>query len=234
MKKWAVVTGCAKGIGREIALALAREGYNIIGTYLTSKDDIQKLQSRIETIGMKFDFYKLDLENYDEVNLFCVNVINLYKKIDILVNNASLSLDDEFYNKTVEEFERVMKVNVISPFLLIKNLSKIMNDGRIINISSTDGINTYSKYNIDYSASKAALINMTKSLSLELENNKIYSICPNWVNTETIKNMNIDYLNSEMRRIGQYKLIDPKEVANKVIEILECNYKSGSIIVMEG
>ena len=86
---------------------------------------------------------------------------------------------------------------------------------------------------MDYSASKAGLINLTKSLALELENIRIYGVCPNWVNTESIREMDPLYLKEEMERINQKELIDPKEVSKKVIKIIEGNLKSGSIIVME-
>lgn len=234
MRSVALITGCAKGIGREIALTLARDGYDIIGTYLTSEDDILSLKKKIEFIGVKFDYYKLDLSNESEINSFCNSIKNKYKNIDILINNAALSMDCEFEDKTKEEFMKVLEVNLVGPFLLIKNLYTILDGGIIINISSTDGINTYQTLNIDYSASKAALINLTKSLALKLENIKIYALCPNWVNTESIREMDQEYLKNELKRIGQYKLIEPNQVADKVIEIINSNIKSGSIIVMEG
>lgn len=234
MRSVALITGCAKGIGREIALTLARDGYDIIGTYLTSEDDILSLKKKVEFIGVKFDYYKLDLSNESEINSFCNSIKNKYKNIDILINNAALSMDCEFEDKTKEEFMKVLEVNLVGPFLLIKNLYTILDGGIIINISSTDGINTYQTLNIDYSASKAALINLTKSLALKLENIKIYALCPNWVNTESIREMDQEYLKNELKRIGQYKLIEPNQVADKVIEIINSNIKSGSIIVMEG
>ena len=128
---------------------------------------------------------------------------------------------------------KVLEVNLVGPFILIQKLENLMDRGIIINISSTDGINTYSRYNMDYSASKAGLINLTKSLALELENIKIYSICPNWVNTESTREMNFNYLKEEMKRVHQHKLISPIEVAKKVIELIDSNKKSGSIVVME-
>lgn len=233
MKKIAMITGCAKGIGKEIALELARDGYDIIGTYNTSINEINKLKVRIESIGVKFNSYKLDLLNETEINNFCNNIKEQYNKIDILVNNAALSLDNNFLDKTSKEFRDILQVNLISPFLLIQKLNSILDNGVIINISSTDGINTYSKLNMDYSASKAGLINLTKTLSLELENIRIYAICPNWVNTESVREMNPEYLKEELERIGQRNLIEPTDVAKKVIKLIEGNLKSGSIIVME-
>ena len=234
MKRVALITGCSKGIGREIALELARDGFDIIGTYNTDLDNIRDLKEKIDNIGVCFDYYKLDLTNDNNVNEFLNNIRNKYTKIDLLINNASLSLDNEFEYKTKEEFMKVLEVNLVGPFILIQGLIKLLDDGIIINISSTDGISTYTKLNIDYSASKAGLINLTKSLSLILNNIKVYAICPNWVDTESIREMNQDYLKEEMKRIGQYCLIDPKDISNKILEILYSDLKSGSIIIMEG
>ena len=102
----------------------------------------------------------------------------------------------------------------------------------VINIASTDGIDTYSSLNIDYSASKAGLINLTKSLALTLPNIKILAICPNWVETESIKEMNQEYLKQEMKRINQKQLIKPDEISKKIINIINSDIKSGEIIVM--
>lgn len=233
MKKNALVTGCAKGIGREIALDLARSGYNIIATYNTSLKEIEELRKKIEYIGVKFDLYKLDISNEDNINEMCNEIKDKYEKIDVLVNNAALAIDNEFLNKTKEEFMKILEVNLVGPFLLIQKLYNLLTNSKIINIASTDGINTYSKLSMDYSASKAALINLTKSLALEFENAKVYAICPNWVNTEAIREMNPDYLKEELDRIGQKKLIEPKEVSHKLIELIESDEISGSIIVME-
>lgn len=234
MKKTAIITGCSRGIGREIALELARDGYNIIGTYNKHLEEIQSLKNKIESIGVNFDYYKLDLSIDLELNNFLCAIKNKYEKIDVLINNASISIDNEFALKTKDEFMKVLEVNLVGPFLLVQSLSNLMDNGVIINISSTDGINTYTKLNIDYSSSKAGLINLTKSLALILDNIRVYAICPNWVNTESIKEMNQDYLKEEMDRVGQKRLIERNEIASKVINLIDSNLKSGSVIVMEG
>lgn len=234
MRRTALITGCAKGIGKEIALDLARSGYNIIATYNTSLKEINELKSKIENIGVNFDLYKLDLSNEHNINDVCNNLKEKYVNIDVLVNNAALSLDNNFLDKNKEEFMKVLEVNLVGPFLLIQKLNSLLINSKVINISSTDGINTYSKLSMDYSASKAGLINLTKSLALELQNIKVYALCPNWVDTESIREMNPDYLKEELNRVGQKKLIDPKEVSHKILDIIESDMESGSIIVMEG
>ena len=233
MRKIAIVTGCTSGIGFEISLELARRGYDIIGTYNTSLEKICSLSKKIDVVGVKFYYFKVDLINNLDIDNFCSYIRNNFKHIDLLINNAALELDCEFDLKTREEFIDILKVNLVAPFSLIQKLYKIMNDGIIINISSTDGIDTYNKLNIDYSASKAALINLTKSLSITLDDVKICAICPNFVNTKSVQDMNQDYLKEEMKRIGQHKLIDPKFIAYKIIKVIQSDIKSGSIIVVE-
>lgn len=233
MKKVALVTGCSKGIGKEIALELARDGYDIIGTYKDSLKEIELLKKRIEAIGVNFEYYKLDLKKDSEINSLCAIIRKNHEKLDVLVNNAAKSIDNTFVEKTKKEFMEVLEVNLVGPFILIQQLYNLLENGIIINVASTDGINTYSVLNMDYSASKAGLINLTKSLALELKNTRIYSICPNWVNTESIKEMNQDYLKDELKRINQKQLIEPKDVANEVIKIIDSDLNSGSIIIME-
>ena len=159
MKKIAIVTGCAKGIGKEIALELARDGYNIIGTCNTSLLEMFELKNKIEAIGVKFYSYKVNFLNDEEVINFVTDIKNKFGYIDVLVNNAALALDNSFKEKKMEEFQAVLQVNLITPFILIQKLCDIIKDGVIINISSTNGIDTYTKLDMDYSASKAGLIN---------------------------------------------------------------------------
>ena len=233
MRKIALITGVSKGLGSILAYEFACYGYDIIGTYNSDLNGVLKLKEKINRIGINFDCYKLDLSNVDNTNSFIKEIKSKYNNIDLLINNAALSLDNDFIYKTREEFMKVLEVNLVGPFSLVQGLCSIMNDGVIINIGSTDGINTYSTYNIDYSASKAGLINLTKSLSLALDNIRVYCICPNWMDTDAIREMNPDYLMSEMKRIGQKELIDPKLIANKIIGLIEGNNDSGSIIVVE-
>ena len=233
MRKIALITGVSKGLGSVLAYELACFGYDIVGTYNKGLDEVSRLKEKIDKIGVKFDYYKLDLNSTESTNNFIKTVKENYERVDLLINNAALSLDNDFIYKTKDEFMKVLEVNLVGPFLLVQGLCGIMNDGVIVNISSTDGINTYSTYNMDYSASKAGLINLTKSLSLALDNIRVYAICPNWMNTDAIREMNPDYLKDEMNRIGQRELIDPKLIADKIINLIDSKTKSGSIIVVE-
>ena len=145
---------------------------------------------------------------------------------------AAISLDNSFLNKTKEEFLSVLTVNLVGTFLTNQIYSRYIDNGLIINVSSTDGIDTFSKYNIDYSASKAGIINMTKSISMSTTN-KVLCVCPNWIDSYTTNSMNKDYLLSELKRIKQDRLIKIDEFTRSMYEIINTNYDTGSIIRMD-
>lgn len=232
--KIVVITGAARGIGKETAYYFAKQGASLILTYNTNKDLLENIVSDIKNkYNISVDGIKCDLTSELEIEDLYNFIKDKYQKVDILINNAALSLDNDFINKTKDEFMQVLEVNVVGTFLITKYLSKLMNNGYIFNISSTDAIDTYSPLNIDYSASKAAINNMTKSLSLVL-NSKVISICPNWVNTEAIQEMNQDYLKDELIRIGQDKLISPITIPKTIDKLIKENIETGSIIRIDG
>ena len=230
--KIVLITASTRGIGLACVKACAKEGATV---YMAARNlELAKEEAdRLNSQGCNVKYVYNDASKPESYITMTEEVIKDAGRIDVLINNAALSLDNNFLDKTKEEFMKVLEVNLVGPFLLIQKLYNLLSNSKIINIASTDGINTYSKLSMDYSASKAGLINLTKSLALELEDAKVYALCPNWVDTEAIREMDPSYLKEEMNRIGQKKLINAKEVSNKVIEIIENDLKSGSIIVME-
>ena len=118
-----------------------------------------------------------------------------------------------------EEFMKVLEVNVVGTFLVTKYLCNNVTN-TIVNVSSTDSEDTYSLLNIDYSSSKAAVNIITKTFALKLKKIKVIGVMPNWTNTESIKEMNQDYLKEEMNRIGQEKLEEPNIVASNIVDLI--------------
>lgn len=228
-----LVTGAYRGIGKEIVNYFANLGVNIIMTYHNKVNETKELASLIcDQYHVNVDCYYLDLANEKSVQELSNIVKDKYGKIDYLVNNAALSLDSYLYDKTKEEFMSVLEVNVVGTFLMMKYFDKIV-EGFIFNMSSTDGIDTGSIYSIDYNASKSAINTITKTFSLE-SNNKIISICPNWVDVISTREIDKNYLDSELKRIKQEKLIDVKVIPKVIDDCIKKNTPSGSIIRIEG
>ena len=123
---------------------------------------------------------------------------------------------------------RVLEVNLVGTFLCSQIYSRYIDDGMIINIASTDGIDTCSQYSIDYSSSKAGIINMSKSISLAT-NNRVLCICPNWIDSNSTRSMNLEYLESELVRIGQSRLITMEEFIYGFDKIINSKFNSGDI-----
>ena len=227
----AVITGASVGIGYNLALKLANLGYDLYLTYYNNQTNILKLKEEIENeTKVKCYINKLDLKNEQNIIEVCHDILTKFSKINILVNNASISNDNLFLDKTKEEFMQVLEVNVVGTFLITKYLIENIKDF-VINMSSTDGIDTYSIYNLDYAISKSAIIQLTKSMSLIFPNIKTIAIAPNWVETESTLEIDKTYLENELKRIGQKKLISIDTVSNKIIDIIKNNnIKSGEVI----
>ncbi len=217
----AIVTGSSKGIGKELIKGFAKRGIDVIITYNTSEREALLLKKEIEdNYNVKSFIYKCDLSNEEDIKKLKESILKEYKNIDILINNAALSLDNSFDDKTKEEFMKVLEVNVVGTFLITKNLYKYMNKGTIVNISSTDSEDTYNEYNIDYSVSKAGINMLTKEEALIFDNIKVIGVMPNWTNTESVLEMNPEFLKNELKRIGQEKLEDKEEVASRIIDLI--------------
>jgi len=221
-----LITGGAQGLGASLAINFAKNKHDLLLTYLTNKEKAFELAQYIkEKYNVKCIVKQLDITSEEDVN----EMFDSYN-IDIVINNASLSSDNYIEEKSLEEFMKVIKVNLGGTYIMCKYAKEAK---YIINISSTDGINTYSPISLDYSASKAGIINLTKNLSLYYKDKKIYCACPNWINTESVLNMNPEYLKKEMNRIGQEKLLDKDYVAKKIYDLINSDKKSGSVVIID-
>ena len=232
-----LITGASTGIGHDLALKLASQNYNLLLTYNSNELLCKKLQKEIKnSYNIKCFIEKCDLRNEEDIKHIISTFQNKLGKLDVLVNNASVSHDNLIIDKTKEEFMDVLNVNLIGTFLMSKYAINILNNNSIIiNMTSTDGIDTCSLYNIDYSASKAGIIQLTKVFALSYNNFRTVAIAPNWVDTESTREMDEKYLQDELIRIDQKRLISKEEVIKKIIHIIvDKNIKSGSLIRIDG
>ncbi len=221
-----LITGASKGLGKSIAYIFAKNGYDVLIGYFTNKDLAFKLSNDLNNkFHSKSIPLYIDITNETKVK----EIFNNYD-IDIVINNAAISKDCYIEDKSLDEFMSILKVNIGGTYTVCKYAK---NTKLIINISSKDGIDTYNPISLDYSASKSAIINLTKNLSLYYNNTKLYCVCPGWIDVESVKEMNPKYLKEEMLRVGQKELINPDKLALDIYNLKDSNLKSGSVIVID-
>ncbi len=216
-----LIIGGSTDIGINLAKYLTKFNYNVIVTYNNHMIDDTNIKS-----------IKCDITLESDIEKTISYVISNYGKIDILINMAAISNDGDYQLLTKEDFMKVLEVNLVGFFLVNKIYSKYVSDGIVINVSSTDGIDTYSAYSMFYSASKAGLINLTKSMSLALAN-KVLCIAPNWIDSDTTRGMNQDYLENELKRIGQDRLITIDEFCDGIYKLINGDSDTGSVFRMD-
>lgn len=235
----ALVTGASKGIGRAIAYNLAQNGYDVVIGYNT---DIDGANETLEEVKKYSDgmIFKCDISNELEVKNMVENIISKYGDINLLVNNAGIAIDKPFEDKNVEDFRRILDVNLIGTFLVSKYVGKYMmgnKSGVIINISSNNALNAYYPESLDYDASKAGVISLTHNLAKQYAPYiRINAICPGWVNTDMNKNMDLEYKNSILKNIKLGRFAEPSEIADLVVFLGsdKASYINDSIITIDG
>ena len=239
--KTVLVTGASRGLGRSIIIKFAENNYNVVINYNNSKKEALELDRYIkDNYQVEVLTMKADGGNEIEVKNMFNEIINKFNSIDIVVNNAGIAIDTIFEDKTVDNFHKILDTNLIGTFLVSKYASKYMLEkkyGNIINISSTNGIDTYYPYSMDYDASKAGIISLTKNLSKELSPYiRVNCICPGWIITDMSNSLDKEYMNREMTKINLKRFADPMEIANVVYFIAsdDASYVNGSIISVDG
>lgn len=230
-----LVTGSSKGIGKATILKYAKEGYDVVINYNGSLDAALEVEKEAKEYGVNTLVVKCDISNEEEVKEM-VNIIkDKFGKVDVLVNNAGIAIDTTFEDKTVDNFRRTLDVNLIGTFLVSKYIAKIMDKGVIINVSSTNGLDTTYPESLDYDASKAGVISLTHNLATEFAPNiRVNAICPGWVNTEMNKELDSEFVKAETAKIKLGRFAEPSEIAEAIYNISISSYINDSIIRVDG
>lgn len=242
MNKVVLITGGAKGIGRAIALELAKNNYDIVINYLTSHKEAMELKETIiQNYGVQCLAIKADISLENEVDYMITTIESKLHGVDILINNAAIDLSNLFHLKNADDFRRTLDVNVVGAFNCCQRVYKHMLEkeyGRIINISSTNGINTYYPMCIDYDASKAALISLTHNLAFEFAPYiHVNCIAPGFIGTENeLDGYDEEFLKQEQEKIMVNRYGQPEEVAYLVKFLIsdEANFINNTIIRIDG
>lgn len=239
--KVAIITGATQGIGKATAIEMAKENCNLILTYNTNKEQLEKLKQELEnTYHIEILIQKLNLTNQEDIDKLVENSANKFKHIDILVNNAAISIDTTLEDKTKENFLKILDTNLVGPFLLSRLVANQMlkqKQGKIINIASTNALESYYTESLDYDASKAGLISLTHNLALAYKPYiNVNAVAPGWVNTEMNHNLSQEFIEQENKKIYMNRFANPSEIA-KVITFLatdDANYINNEIIRVDG
>lgn len=242
MNRTVLITGGAKGIGHAAALEMAQAGYKIVINYHTSGKEAEELKTNIkEQYKVPVMVFQADVADEEQVDRMVSAAEEKMGGVDILINNAAVDLSNLFHLKTAEEFRRTMDVNVIGAYNCAKRVYKHMLDqeyGRIINISSTNGMNTYYPMSFDYDASKAALNSLTHDLAVQFAPYiHVNAIAPGFIGTQSeLDGYDENFLKEECEKILLKRYGKPEEVAHliKFLVSEEADYINNTIIRIDG
>ena len=240
MDKVAMITGATRGIGKQIALTLANEGYNIVLNYRTKNDELIQAKNEIESKNVKCLTVQGDVTNFEDCKQMIESAINEFGKIDVLVNNAGITKDMLLARMKEEDFKQVIDVNLVGTFNVTKNVVPYMmkaRSGRIINISSVVGI-AGNAGQTNYSASKAGIIGFTKSLAKEVASRNILvnAVAPGFIETNMTDVLKQEVKDEIAKNIPLKRMGTPKDVANvvKFLASEDSSYITGQVINIDG
>lgn len=238
MSKVIIITGASRGIGKAIAEKLAKAGNKIIAGYNNSEKKAEELKQNLAKENIEIDIYKADVSKRKECAKLVEYTINKYGQIDVLINNAGISVWGPFTDLTDEEWNEILQTNLYSAIAMtqetIKHMIKKQN-GNIINISSIWGM-VGASCEVAYSITKAGIDGLTKSLAKELgpSNIRVNSIAPGIIATD----MTADYTEEERKEIEDQiplgRIGKPEDIAKLAEWLVEDNYTTGQVISPNG
>ncbi len=238
--KTVIITGSSRGLGAATAKIFAEKKFNVVVNYVNNETAAQKLASSLEEeYNIKTLVVKCDVSKEDEVKELLNRTKETFGHIDVLINNAGIAIDTTLEDKTVDNFHKILDTNLIGTFLTCKHIGTFMKEqgyGSIVNISSTNGIDAFYPYSMDYDASKAGVISLTHNFALEYGPTiRVNCVAPGWINTEMNKELDEDYIKEECEHIILGRFSEPLEMAKDIYYIaVESTYMNDSIIKIDG
>ena len=236
-----LVTGSSRGLGKAIILEYAKNGNDVIINYNNSEKEALELKNYVESnYKVKALVIKCDISRESEIDSMINKIYKEFGHLDILINNAGIALDQDFELKTKDEFMKTLEVNLVGTYLLSKKIGLKMQKrktGTIINISSTNGIDTTYPESIDYDASKAGVISLTHNLANYFAPYiRVNTICSGWINTDMSKKISNEFKEEELKKILLGRFAEKEEIANLAyfLGTDKASYINDSIIRIDG
>lgn len=240
MEKVALITGATRGIGKQIAITLAKEGYNIALNYRKENEELEQVKKEIEKEQVEVLAVQGDVSVFEDCERIAKEVIEKFGQIDVLVNNAGITKDMLLMRMKKEDFEQVIDINLVGVFNMSKNVISYMlkaRSGRIINISSVVGISGNAGQT-NYSASKAGIIGFTKSLAKEVASRNILvnSVAPGFIETSMTDSLKDEVKEEIAKNIPLNRMGTTQDVANvvKFLASEESSYITGQVVQVDG
>lgn len=241
MRKTVLITGASRGIGAATARIFASHKYNIIINYHKNHKLAENLCHDLEKeFGIKAIAIQADISNQKEIDTMIQEIKNKNITIDCLINNAGIEKDSLLESKSFQDFEATLKTNLLGPFWLSKLVGMEMlerKEGKIINVASTNAIDTYYPCSIDYDASKAGLISLTHNLAVAFAPYvNVNAVAPGWTKTDMIKELDYEYIEEENKKILLHRFAEPEEIANVIYFLAseEAKYINNEVIRVDG
>ena len=241
MGKSVLVTGAARGIGKQIAITLAKEGFDVAINYREMTEELENFKSQIENdYNVKCCLVQGDVSNFEDAENMVKQAVQELGNIDVLVNNAGITKDGLLMRMSKDDFEKVVDVNLVGTFNVTRNVIPLMvkqKSGRIINISSVVGV-TGNAGQTNYSASKAGIIGFTKSLAREVASRNILvnAVAPGFIATDMTNALSDTQKENISTQIPLKRMGEATDVANlvKFLASEDSSYITGQVINVDG
>jgi len=238
--KTAIITGAARGIGKSLAITFAKHGADIAFTDIAIDDNVKSLEKELTDLGVKAKGYASDASKFQESQDLVKTIVEDFGKVDILINNAGITRDTLFMRMSEDQWDLVLNVNLKSAFNLTKAVTPFMmkqRSGSIVNMSSIVGVGGNAGQ-ANYSASKAGMIGLTKSIAKELgsRNIRCNAIAPGFIITDMTAKLSDDVIEKWSDSIPLKRGGTPEEVANTALFLSSdlASYVSGQVIQVTG
>ncbi len=233
-----LITGGARGLGAALSEVFAKNGYNVIINYCNSENLAQELKMKLENeYNIQVLLVKCDIASEEQVKEMFKKIKEKYASIDCLVNNAAIALDNDLESKDALEFKKVLDVNLVGTYLVTKYALSMLSKGSIINITSTNAIDTGYIESVDYDAAKAGVIALTHDFAKFLAPQvRVNAVAAGWIKTDMNKEMDPNFKEKEIAKIALKRFAEPREIAEVVwfLASSRASYINDAIIRVDG